>query len=90
MHPLASPLLAPDLSGLPPALVVTAEDDPLRDEGEMYGDRLRQAGVPVTMRRYAGLAHGFLGLDLIVDRARDAKAEVIAALRSALALPDRG
>src|SRR5262249_25963426 len=58
INPLVSPLLAPDLSRLPPALVVTAEYDPLRDEGELYGKRLRAAGVATTMRRYAGLAHG--------------------------------
>jgi acetyl esterase/lipase len=89
VNPLVSPLLASDLSGLPPALLVTAEYDPLRDEGEMYGDRLRQTGVPVTMRRYDGLAHGFMGVDLIVDRARDAKVEIIAALRAVLAAPDQ-
>ncbi len=82
---LASPLLAPDLSGLPPALIVTAGYDPLRDEGEAYGERLRAAGTEATVRRYADLAHGFLGLDLIVDRAREARAETIAALRAALA-----
>ena len=86
--PLASPLLAQNVSGLPPALIVTAGYDPLRDEGEQYGERLQEAGTPVMVRRYADLAHGFLGLDLIVDRAREAKAETIAALREGLAVPD--
>ena len=54
---------------------------------EQYGERLRAAGTPVTVRRYDDLAHGFLGLDLIVDRAREARAETIAALRDALGAP---
>jgi acetyl esterase len=86
-NPLVSPLLAEDLSGLPPALIVTAEYDPLRDEGEFYGEQLLAAGVPATVRRYDGLAHGFLSHDLIVDRAKYAKAETIVALHDALALP---
>ncbi|MFI9007894.1 alpha/beta hydrolase [Actinosynnema sp. NPDC053489] len=77
-HPLASPLLAEDLSGLPPALVITAERDPLRDEGERYAERLREAGVPVVATRYAGVAHGFFA---VPDAARAARAEVAAFLR---------
>jgi len=58
--PLVSPIKRADLTGLPPALIVTAEHDPLRDEGECYGRRLAEAGVPVTVSRYAGAGHGFV------------------------------
>jgi len=58
--PLVSPIKRADLSGLPPALVVTAEHDPLRDEGELYGLRLREAGVDATVSRYTGAGHGFV------------------------------
>jgi acetyl esterase len=83
--PFASPLRAADLSGLPPAMVITAEFDPLRDEGEAYGRRLKEAGVPATVTRYDGVFHGFFGLGAFVDGAKQANEDAYAALRTALA-----
>jgi len=78
----ASPLLAPDLRGLPPALVITAECDPLRDEGEAYAKRLEEAGVHVRYTCYAGMIHPFFSLQGGVAQAREAIAEVAAAIAS--------
>jgi acetyl esterase len=58
--PLVSPIKRADLSGLPPALIVTGQYDPMRDEGELYGRRLQEAGVSATVSRYAGAGHGFV------------------------------
>jgi acetyl esterase len=80
----ASVLRAPDLGGLPPALVITAEFDPLRDEGEAYAEHLQEAGTDATVHRYDGMIHGFVGMDALVDDADDAMAEIGAFLRTHL------
>ena len=79
----ASPILADDLSNLPPALIITAEYDPLRDEGEAYGEALRTAGNDVTIRRYDGMTHVFFQLGAMLDEGRQAMSETAAALRLA-------
>jgi acetyl esterase len=87
-HPYASPLFASDLSGLPSALVMTAEFDPLRDEGEAYGARLQEAGVPTVVRRWDGQFHGSQSMSKVIpDAAAEYRDMVCAALRDAYARP---
>jgi acetyl esterase len=86
VHPYAAPSLAPDLQKLPPAYIITAECDPLRDGGELYGQRLIKAGVPATVVRYDGMVHIFMHLSSIVPQADQALSEAIQALRTAFTL----
>ena len=83
--PRASILLADDLTGMPPTHLVTAGFDPLRDEGEMFGRRLAEAGVPVTVRREPDLVHGFVNMIGLSARCRAAVADAAVTLRDAFA-----
>ena len=81
--PEVSPLFAPRFDGLPPAILVTAGFDPLRDEGAAYAEKLRGAGVPVTYRCERGLVHGFFNMSGVVSAARAANEAIAADLRAA-------
>jgi acetyl esterase len=87
--PRLSPLWAVDLLDLPPAFILTAECDTLRDEGEEYARRLSKAGVSVTLSRYEGMIHGFLQLGSAVHRAQEAISECARYLRDMFGLPFR-
>ena len=82
-NPYASPARAKSLAGLPPALVITAEVDPLCDEGERYAAALSRAGVAARFTRYEGVTHGFVGMEAVLDKGRAAVAESAQALRAA-------
>jgi acetyl esterase len=81
--PRVSPMRARDLAGLPPAFVVTAEFDPLRDQGMAYAEALVAAGVPVTAEVYEGMFHGFFAMTAMIDAAKVAFDDAVAALRAA-------
>lgn len=83
LNPYAAPLQAESLVGQPPALVITAEFDPLRDEGEAYAKRLTEAGVATTVTRYDGMIHGFFSMTAVVDKSQQAMDQASSALRSA-------
>lgn len=77
----ASPARATNLAGLPPAYVLTAGADPLRDEGDEYAERLRQAGVPVATKHYPGQFHGFITMGKLLREANVAVSEIGAWLK---------
>jgi acetyl esterase len=87
--PRIAVLLADDLRGLPPAYIATAGFDPLRDEGNAFADRLREAGVPVVKRQHDDLVHGFVRFIGLGTRFREAVSEAAGALRTGLALRSR-
>ncbi|MFO0919247.1 MAG: alpha/beta hydrolase [Planctomycetaceae bacterium] len=86
-EPYASPLRAVSLAGLPPAYVLTAKYDPLRDEGRAYAEALEAAGVPTTLREFDGMFHGFVKRWDLFDDAKTATHELAAAIRAAIGAP---
>lgn len=86
-HPRGSPLFAANHQGLPPALIITAGFDPLRDEAKAYADKLSQAGVPVQYRCYEGMIHGFFSMTYLLPEARRAVSESVGSLKQALTNP---
>lgn len=86
-NPYASPMQAKSLKGLPNATLITAEFDPLRDEGEAYGKRLNDEGVPTTITRYNGVMHEFFSMSGIIDKAQQAVMQAATELRVAFGTP---
>jgi acetyl esterase len=86
-NPLVSPLRAADLSRLPPAFIATAEFDPLRDDGEAYAARLAEAGIPVTVKRYDGMIHGFYWMLGAIDDSRTLHDDIAGAVGAVLGPP---
>jgi acetyl esterase len=84
LEPSASPMNAKDVRGLPPAMILTAEYDPLCDQGEAYARKLQSAGVPVELKRYDGMIHAFFSFSGVIDTAKVALADAASALRRAL------
>ena len=85
-NPYLSPLAATNLERLPPALVITAEYDPLRDDGENYAHELKDSGVPITVSQYKGMVHGFFQMAGTLDAGRKCLLEIADSLKKALAV----
>ena len=83
-NPYASPLRAKDLKNLPPAHLITASHDPLRDEGETYAEKLKQAGNKVKVKRYHGVVHGFFSLQAAIDQGKTASHDLAEELKASL------
>jgi acetyl esterase len=83
-NPYASPSRARDLSNLPPAHIITASHDPLRDEGEAYGELLKKAGNKVKVKRYEGVVHGFFSLQAAIDQGKTATRDLAEELKASL------
>ena len=83
-NPEVSPIRTPSLAGLPPAIVLTAEYDPLRDEGREYAERLREAGVAVSYHHYADMTHAFFTFGKVMGRGDEAVAQVGSEIRAAI------
>jgi acetyl esterase len=88
-NPEICPLRAPNLRGMPPTLLVTAEYDPLRDEGEAYAERLQASGVPTTITRYKGMLHGFVSHFPIMDQGKTCLRQVAQFLATHLGSPTK-
>jgi len=84
--PRVSPLFQPQFEGLPPALIITAEFDPLKDEGEAYAYKLQTASVPTTLTCYSGMLHGFFQMGGVIDEGRKAIEQVGHALKEVFSL----
>jgi acetyl esterase len=83
--PRFAPSMAADLSGLPPAFILSAEHDPLRDDAENYAKLLEAAGVDVVMKRYPGVFHGFFGMGGVIPQADEAMQDAVELLQKYLA-----